>query len=89
MAAPGLEGVLADECRQLGFRGLEPVTGGVEFEGGLAEGMRACLWLRTATTVRLRLGTVPAASASAWSGPWAGSRWRPTSRRPGRCRCRR
>ena len=65
MAAPGLEGVLADECRQLGFRGLTPVTGGVELEGGLAEGMRACLWLRTATTVRLRLGTVPAASASA------------------------
>jgi len=64
VVAPGLEGVVAEECRALRFAGVRLVPGGVEIEGGLEAGMRACLWLRAATTVRLRLGTLPVRSVA-------------------------
>lgn len=60
VAAPGLEGVLLEEAREVGLPDPRGVEGGVEVGGGLDAGMRACLWLRTATTVRLRLGAFPA-----------------------------
>jgi putative N6-adenine-specific DNA methylase len=60
-ATPGLEGVLLTEVERLpGVSKTSRVVGGVEFSGELAVGMAANLWLRTATRVLLRLGTVHA-----------------------------
>jgi putative N6-adenine-specific DNA methylase len=59
VAAPGLEGVVADELRQLGDAGdVQPVGGGVELRGDLETIWRANLWLRAATRVLARLGEV-------------------------------
>ncbi|MDH4120211.1 MAG: THUMP domain-containing protein [Deltaproteobacteria bacterium] len=44
----GLEDVLRAEMEQLGLQGLEPMEGGVWFEGDRADCYRANLWLRTA-----------------------------------------
>lgn len=63
LAPPGLEAVVEDEVRELGGSGVAKVEGGVEFDGGLDAGMKACLWLRAATSVRLRLGEFDARSA--------------------------
>ena len=54
-AAPGLEGELAQEARALGFAEVAQTTGGVTCAGGLAEAMRANLWLRIAGQVLLRI----------------------------------
>lgn len=51
----GLETVLEGELRALGAQGLRPRRGGVVFEGDLALGYRACLWLRSAVRVLERL----------------------------------
>lgn len=51
---PGLEPLLAAELRALGLAGDEQ-RGGVAFGGGLAEVMRAGLWLGTASHVLLRI----------------------------------
>jgi len=50
-AARGTEGALRDELKQLGFHGVRADRGGVHFGGDMAEGARACLWLRTALRV--------------------------------------
>lgn len=52
---PGLEGWLAEEAAELGLDAVRAVPGGVETAGGLAEAMRANLWLRGATRVLLRV----------------------------------
>ncbi|GMG81291.1 RNA methyltransferase [Paralimibaculum aggregatum] len=52
---PGLEPWLAAEAAALGLAGVRAVPGGVEAAGGLAEAMRANLWLRGATRVLLRI----------------------------------
>jgi putative N6-adenine-specific DNA methylase len=49
--ARGLEGVLADELRDLGAGDVEPGRGGVHFAGDQALLYRANLWLRTAIRV--------------------------------------
>jgi 23S rRNA (guanine2445-N2)-methyltransferase / 23S rRNA (guanine2069-N7)-methyltransferase len=61
--APGLEPLLLAEARALKLPKLEQQTGGVYFEGTLAEAARANLWLRTAVRVLLRLSRFQAAAA--------------------------
>ncbi|MCL2402758.1 MAG: bifunctional 23S rRNA (guanine(2069)-N(7))-methyltransferase RlmK/23S rRNA (guanine(2445)-N(2))-methyltransferase RlmL [Coriobacteriia bacterium] len=56
----GLEGLLADELRALGAGRVRPLSNGVAFFGSIEDGMRACLWLRTASRVLLILDRVPA-----------------------------
>ena len=54
-AAKGTEGALRDELRELRFRGVRADRGGVHFNGGVEEGYRACLELRTAVRVLMLL----------------------------------
>lgn len=61
--APGLEPLLHAEARALKLPKLEQQTGGVYFEGTLADAARANLWLRTAVRVLLRLLRFQAAAA--------------------------
>ncbi|HVL21139.1 MAG TPA: class I SAM-dependent RNA methyltransferase, partial [Amaricoccus sp.] len=56
VAPPGLEPVLAEEARGLGFAPAEPVPGGVRIAGGWPEVWRANLELRGATRVLARIG---------------------------------
>jgi putative N6-adenine-specific DNA methylase len=61
VVVPGLEEVARAEVARLpGVRAVQVVPGGVEFGGPLAVGLAANLWLRVATRVVLRLGTVRA-----------------------------
>lgn len=60
--APGLEGTLVRELRQLGFSPQEPVTGGVPLELDGPGIMTANLRLRSASRVLLRLGNFPGGS---------------------------
>lgn len=53
--APGLEPVLAEEARTLGFDGVDSVPGGVTFRGDWPEIWRANLMLRGASRVLVRL----------------------------------
>ena len=62
--APGLEPLLAGEVAALGFSG-RAVPGGVELRGDLAAVARLNLWLRTASRVLVRLGSVRATSFAA------------------------
>src|SRR5689334_3749921 len=59
-AARGTEGAVRDELRELGFRGVRADRGGVHFGGGLDEGARACVELRTAIRVLYRLAEIEA-----------------------------
>ncbi len=61
--APGLEPLLMAEARALKLPRLEQQTGGVYFEGSLADAARANLWLRTAVRVLLRLSRFRAEAA--------------------------
>ena len=61
VAAPGLEGVVAGELAAIpGATEVAPVVGGVELETGAPGLYRANLWLRTATRILVRLGTIEA-----------------------------
>ena len=60
VCAPGLEPVLAEEARELGFPVSAITAGGVAFQGGWAEVWRANLALRGATRVLARIGSFPA-----------------------------
>jgi putative N6-adenine-specific DNA methylase len=61
IAAPGVEPVLLREVEALsGVQEVRAIRGGVEFSGALEAGMRANLWLRTASRVLLRVGRVEA-----------------------------
>ena len=59
----GLEQVLADELRGLGAARVRPLQNGVAFFGSLEDGLRACLWLRTASRVLLIVDRVAARDA--------------------------
>lgn len=52
----GLEGVVADELRELGFENVKAQTGGAVFAGDLSDALRANLWLRCADRVLLVVG---------------------------------
>jgi len=58
ITAPGLEQVCAAELALLRMAGIRVVKGGVEFEGDRRDLYRANLWLRTASRVLVRVGTV-------------------------------
>jgi putative N6-adenine-specific DNA methylase len=51
VAARGIERVTAAELQQLGAQNVQPVFGGVHFEGDLLLLYRASLWLRTASRI--------------------------------------
>jgi putative N6-adenine-specific DNA methylase len=59
VCAPGLEPVLLAEVQALGCKGTAG-AGGVEIDGTLRDVARLNLWLRTASRVLVRLGTVKA-----------------------------
>jgi putative N6-adenine-specific DNA methylase len=59
VCAPGLEPVLLAEVQALGCKG-NASAGGVEIEGTMRDVQRLNLWLRTASRVLVRLGTVKA-----------------------------
>src|SRR5512134_1975510 len=56
VTAPGLEAICARELAALAMADVRPVSGGVEFTGGLRDLYLANLWLRTASRVVVRLG---------------------------------
>ena len=60
-APKGMEGLLADELRQLDASNVKEVRAGVSFEGDLATAYRACLWSRIANRVLLPVKSFPAA----------------------------
>ncbi len=60
----GTEGALRRELGALRLRRILGGRGGVAFEGALEDGMRACLWSRTAMRVLLSLARFPAADAA-------------------------
>ncbi len=61
----GLEGLLADELRQLGAGGVRETRAGVSFEGDLRIAYRACLWSRLANRILLPLASFTAATPEA------------------------
>lgn len=58
VVAPGLETVCAGELQALGVDGVTMLAGGVEFNGSLRELYLANLWLRSASRVVVRLGSL-------------------------------
>lgn len=52
----GLEGVVAEELRNLGMKGVQAELGGARFLGTEADAFRANLWLRCADRVLLIIG---------------------------------
>jgi len=63
--ARGTEGALRRELSALRFRGVKGARGAVTFQGTIEDGMRACLWSRTAMRVLLPLARFPAPDAAA------------------------
>jgi len=63
--ARGTEGALRAELVSLGMRHVRGERGAVSFAGRLEDGLRACLWSRTAMRILLPLGRFPAADADA------------------------
>ena len=61
--APGLEGLLQAEMKDLGLAKVERQVGGVYFEGALRDAWRANLKLRTAVRVLMRVARFRAADA--------------------------
>jgi len=64
-ASAGTEDLLAAELRALGLRDIRPGRGGVRFKGELVDGLKVCLWSRTAMRVLLSLSNFPATDADA------------------------
>jgi len=60
-APKGMEGLLADELRQLGAANVEETRAGVGFQGDLGRAYRVCLWSRIANRVLMPLASFPAA----------------------------
>ena len=56
VAPPGLESLLGEEARALGFVDPMPVAGGVQVRGGWPEAWRANLEIRGASRVLVRIG---------------------------------
>jgi len=60
-APKGLEGLLADELRQLGAANVGESRAGAGFQGDLACAYRVCLWSRIANRVLMPVASFPAA----------------------------
>ena len=74
-APKGLEPIAVEELRTLGAANVREQRGGAAFEGPLAAGYRACLWLRSANRVLMPLSRFEAPDdASLYAGikrmPW-------------------
>ena len=63
--ASGTEGAVRKELARLGMRHAKGGRGAVSFEGRVEDGMRACLWSRTAMRVLAPLASFPAPDAAA------------------------
>ena len=61
-AALGTEDLCAAELKALGFQGIHPRKGAIEFQGSLIDGLSACLSLRTAMRVLVPIARVAAPS---------------------------
>jgi len=61
----GLEGLLVEEFRELGFESIQSAGAGVRFRGGLHAGYKACLWSRIANRILLPIHSGPASSPEA------------------------
>jgi 23S rRNA G2445 N2-methylase RlmL len=59
----GVEPMLGHECDKLGFEDAREGNGSVRFMGTFRDGMRACLWLRTANQVLMVLSRVDCTDA--------------------------
>lgn len=59
----GFEVIVSEELKNLGIKRTRPLQGGVAFFGALEEGLRACLWLRSASRVLMIFARIPAADA--------------------------
>jgi len=91
VTAPGLEAIALREVEALGLA-ARAAAGGVELQGSLREVMLLNLWLRTATRVLVRLGSVKATAfpelvRKASQLPWAAF-VRPGARVQVRATCR-
>jgi putative N6-adenine-specific DNA methylase len=62
MTAPGVEGILASELREIGVRVGGSVAGGVSFTGDLPDMRRVNLWSRVANRVVVRMDEFHASS---------------------------
>jgi 23S rRNA G2445 N2-methylase RlmL len=63
--ASGTEGAVRKELARLGMRHAKGARGAVSFEGSIDDGMRACLWSRTAMRILAPLASFPAPDAAA------------------------
>ena len=63
-ASAGTEDLLAAELRSLGLRDVRPGRGGVRFQGELVDGLKVCLWSRTAMRVLQSLASFPSTDAA-------------------------
>ena len=63
--ARGTEGAVRGELASLGMRHLRGSRGAVTFEGKMEDGMRACLWSRTAMRILAPLAAFPCPDAAA------------------------
>lgn len=52
----GVESILAQEIKDLGFKNVVTHNGRVEFDGGIEDIIKANIWLRTADRVYLKMG---------------------------------
>lgn len=64
-APKGMEGLLADELRQLGAANVGETRAGVGFQGELTTAYRVCLWSRIANRVLMPVAQFPAADEDA------------------------
>ena len=55
-ATMGVESILAQEIKDLGFKNVVTHNGRVEFDGGIEDIIKANIWLRTADRVYLKMG---------------------------------
>ncbi len=75
-APRGLADLVGRELRDSGVASLRERTGGVLFEGTLAQGYRACLWSRVASRVLLEVAAFDAATADAFHAAARAVDWR-------------
>ena len=59
----GFESIVSQELKNLNIKRIRPLKGGVAFFGRIEDGLRACLWLRSASRVLLVLDRVDARDA--------------------------
>jgi 23S rRNA (guanine2445-N2)-methyltransferase / 23S rRNA (guanine2069-N7)-methyltransferase len=75
-APRGLADLVGRELREFGVESLRERTGGVLFEGTLAQGYRACLWSRVASRVLLEVAAFQAASDAEFHAATRAVDWR-------------